>query len=469
MTGTWMGLSIGARALGAAQAMLETAAHNTANASTDGYSRQRVRLVASEPYTMPSFGRTGLPGQLGTGVTVASIERVRDAFLDLQLRGQVSLGAYWDARRDQLAKVESLFPEPGGSGLGTALSRFWSAWHDLAADPASTAARAALVEQSGTLAVRFNRDADQLVTLRAGANDELRRGMAELNDLAAQVAALNGQIQAVVVAGDHANDLEDQRDSLLDRISALVPASVERLGDGTVRVLVGGTDLVDHETVRRIVAGTNAAGDVTVDWSTSGLVDLGAGRLSAIVEHRDVWLAGYSSRLDALAKAIGDAVNGLHATGFDATGAAGGAFFTMTAGREAATLRVSAAIVADPRRVAAASAAGLPGDASIAGAIADLRTAALLAGGTQAVGDAYAGLVGSIGSDSRQAQETATNQGLVVDHLRLRRESISGVSLDEEAADMLRFQRAYQAAARVITAVDEMLDQLINRTGIVGR
>jgi flagellar hook-associated protein 1 FlgK len=191
--------------------------------------------------------------------------------------------------------------------------------------------------------------------------------------------------------------------------------------------------------------------------------------MSAFVEMRDTEFAGTLAKLNELAKGIADAVNALHQGGVDGTGAAGLAMFTYTAGDEAASLAVDPTVAGDPRRVVAASAAGQPGDASVAGAIADLRSALLFGGGGQTTTDFYAGIIGDVGADTRQASEMATNQGLVVDHLHQRRESISGVSLDEEAADMIRFQHAYTAAARVITAVDEMLDQLINRTGIVGR
>ncbi len=138
MPSSWLGLNTALSALAASQLALDTAAHNTANASTPGYSRQRVTLVESAPFSYPAFNRSGLPGQLGTGVSVATIERVRDSFLDLQVRSQLTLQGQWQTRSDELAKVESVFPEPGGSGLGTALNTFWNAWQDLAADPTST-------------------------------------------------------------------------------------------------------------------------------------------------------------------------------------------------------------------------------------------------------------------------------------------------------------------------------------------
>ena len=468
MTSAWFGLSIGLSGLRAAQTMLETAAHNTANASTVGYSRQRVRLVAAPPFSYPAFNRSGF-GQLGTGVAIAAVERVRDAFLDAEIRTQVGASAAWATRRDGLARVETILPEPSTAGLGSALARFWAAWHDVAAEPTSIAARTALVEQAATLASGINRVARQLADLSTSLDGELRDRIGEVNDLASRIATLNAQIQRVVVTGERANDLEDARDRLLEELSELVSVGVERQADGTVTVLVGGTDLVSGNTARRVVVGTDGAGHVEARWSWGDPIALGTGRLAALVELRDGPLAAYRAALDELAAGIADAVNALHVTGFDATGAAGGAFFTYTSGDAAATLAVDAAVAADPRRVAAAAAPGQPGDGTIAAAIAELRSARILAAGTQTAADFYAGLVGKIGADSRSAQDVADGQAVVVDYLRNRREAISGVSLDEEAADMIRFQHAYAAAARLITAVDEMLDTLISRTGLVGR
>ncbi len=469
MTSAWFGLNTGLRALTAAQIALDTAAHNTANANTDGYSRQRVHLVAGDPYSIPAVNRSGLPGQIGTGVSVATIERVRDAFLDLQIRDQVAVGGDWDTRRDELAKVEALFPEPSASGLGSLLGRFWDAWEDLAGDPTSTAARAALVEQAGTLASRINRDARQLATLVSDVNAQVAVQVDVVNDLAVRIAALNEQIQRVTVSGDHPNDLADARDVLLDQLNAIVPTSVVPEADGTITVLVGGTDLVQGIRARPMTTTVGAGGALTPTWSSGGPVTLGPGRLAALVALRDDGLAAYRDQLDALARGVADAVNAIHTTGFDAGGAAGLAFFTTTAGREAETIALNATIAADPSRVAAASATSEPGNGAIAGRLADLRSEKLFAGGTQTASDFHASLVGRIGSDARQANEIAANQALLVDHLRARRESVSGVSLDEEATDMIRFQRAYQAASRVITTIDEMLDTLINRTGITGR
>jgi flagellar hook-associated protein 1 FlgK len=466
MPSAWFGLNTGVSGLMANQLALDTAAHNVANANTDGYSRQRVHLVASDPYTYPSVNRSGV-GQLGTGVTVATIERVRDAFLDLQIRQQTAVGGDWNTRSDELSKVESLFPEPSDSGLGAQLAKFWNAWQDLSADPTSSATRAALVEQSSTLAATINGVSGQLSSLVSGANDQVEIQVGQINDLASRIAALNQQIQRVTVGGDHPNDLMDARDQLLDQLNAIIPTTVQSAPDGTVSVLIGGTDLVSAIRARTMSTQLDAAGNLVPTWDSGAPVALGQGSLSALVGLRDSQLVDYQKQLNELAKTVADEVNALHTSATYPDGTAGKPFFTMTAGQEAASLAVNADIVADPRLVATGG--GLPGDGSIAGQIADLRNAKMFTSSTQTAADFYAGLVGTIGSDSRQAAEMASNQQLVVDHLTQRRESISGVSLDEEATDMIRFQRGYQAAARVITTMDDMLDTLINKTGLVGR
>jgi flagellar hook-associated protein 1 FlgK len=580
MSSPFYGLDIGASALRAAQQMLDTAAHNVANASTPGYSRQVVSLVESAPYTYPAFNRSGLPGQVGSGVTVAAITRVRDNFLDLQVQAQTALKGEWDTRQQELAKVESIFPEPSDSSLGNSLSKYWSAWQDVATDPTSTAARTALTEQAASLAMEMNRDSTQLGMIATGIDSQVSQQILTVNDLAKQIAGLNGQIQRVTVTGDHANDLLDQREQLLEKLSAIVPSTTMTQPDGTLTVLVGGTDLVNGVSSRQLVSQTDPSnGHITPTWADGGAVALPSGSMKSLLNVRDVDLASYRSQLDSLAKGVADATNAIHQRGVDANGNAGQAIFTYHAGNVAGTLAVNTAVAADPSLVAASASPSTPGDGSVAGLIADLgnaksysagvagtdivggmdltsgTTARLMTistdaavgqtytfsgsgtsltlagadGSTQTINvadmaiggnqtlnfdqlgvkltvnsgattksaadlvtdftapghntvvvaslyspsqtttDFYAGLIGKIGTASAQSAEMSTNQQLVVDQLTTRVQEVSGVSLDEEATDMIRFQHAYQAAARVITTMDEMLNTLINGTGLVGR
>ena len=580
MSSPFFGLDIGVSALHTAQQLLDTAAHNISNVNTPGYSRQRVSVVAATPYTFPAFNRTGMPGQIGSGVTVASITRVRDAFLDTQVQAQTSLQGEWDTRQQELSKIETIFPEPSDSGLGNVISKYWSAWQDLASDPTSSAARTALTEQASSLAMEFNRDSSQLKTIATGLDTQVSQQITTVNDLAKQIASLNGQIQRVTVTGDQPNDLVDQREQLLEQLSAIVPSTVQTHDDGTMTVLVGGTDLVNNINARELVASKDSNGHIQPTWADGSAVALPSGQMKALVDVRDKDLAGYQTSLDQLAQGIADSTNTLHQNGVDANGNAGQALFTYHAGNVAGTLAVNEAIVDDPQLVAAAASKSAPGDGSVAGLIADLqnaksysagvagtdliggmdlptntsarlmtidastavgqtyslsssgansitltgadgtnqtisiadmsmgstqtlnfdqlgikltiaadaspKTAAdlitdLTAGGhntivaasmyapQQTASDFYAGLVGRIGTAGSQASEMSSNQQLVVDQLTTRVQQISGVSLDEEASNMIEYQHAYQAAARVITTMDEMLNTLINGTGLVGR
>ncbi len=463
MANGWLGLNTSLSGLRAAQTMLDTASHNIANASTPGYSRQRAQLVAAPPFSLPAFNRTGLPGQLGTGVLISSIDRIRDIYLDRQINQQAALGGYWGARSDTMSGVEAAFPEPSGSGMGAELSAFWSSWEDLAADPSSSAARTSVLTQAQSLAARFNRDAGQLASQASGADGQVRGTIASINDLATRIAALNTQIQGIMVSGDHPNDLLDQRDALVQQLNELVPTQTVAEKDGTVQVVIGGTAIVDHDRTRAMTAVNDAAGHAVPTWATGDPVDVGGGKLKAYVEARDVTIAGYQASMNVLAKQIADAVNTAHTSGVDQAGNPGLPLYTYTAGSEAASLNVNAAIGTNPALVVVAATAGAPGDTSIAAMIADLRTSATFGTGTQTPADAYASLIGQIGSDSKQATGMAGNQDLVLQQLQNRRESISGVSLDEEATDVIRFQQAYSASAKVISIINEMLDTLINR------
>jgi flagellar hook-associated protein 1 FlgK len=577
MSSPFFGLEIGSSALRAAQQQLDTAAHNVANASTPGYSRQQVSLVESPPYTFPAFNRSGLPGQIGSGVTVAAITRVRDTFLDQQVQAQTTLQGQWETRDQELAKVEAIFPEPSDSGLGNTISQYYAAWQDVASEPTSTAARTALTEQASNLAMQMNSDSTQLGMIASGIDTQVSQQVTSINDLATQIAGLNGQIQRVTVTGANPNDLLDQREQLLEQLSAIVPTSVAVQKDGSATVEIGGTDLVSGVTARQMVAQTNSSGHVTPTWSDGSAVSLPSGQLKALLDVRDVDVAGYQSQLDSLAQGIADSTNALHERGVDANGNAGQALFTYYPGNAAATLAVNPAVAANPQLIAASASPDTPGDGSVAGLIADLQNAKsysagvagtdivggmdlstnttarlmtvatdtavaqtytfsgtgdsltltgadgshqtitvadMAAGDTQVLNfdqlgikltvssetatkagadlvtdfttpghntvvasslytpsqtttDFYSGLVAKIGSASSQATEMSQNQQLVVNQLNNQVQQTSGVSLDEEATDMLRFQRAYQAAARVITTMDQMLDTLINATGVV--
>ena len=453
---TFYGLQTSLRGLLAQQRMLDTAGHNIANASTKGYSRQEAALVASPALEIPAGGIAGGAGaHLGSGVDVQSYRRIRDQFVDLQYRGQNTNLGEWAARAGALDNAELSLAEPGENGINEQLSRFWDAWANLAnanADPA--AAKQALIEQANGLADAFKTVHAQIDLIREQSYAEyadLARPAApgdaggEVAQIARDIADLNDTIRRFVTSGDIPNDLLDRRDLLLDQLSEFGQISVEEQPDGMLNVSF--VDKVSAGTTYPIVTGATAtyagppAGDA---WSPGG-------RLGGLLDASKPGgtLEGYLTKLDGIANSLATVVNATY----------GGTFFETGPGGAAQTLRVEASLDADPGLVVPGS--GASGSRDIALAVSRLRD-------TGTVDGAYRAFVAEVGSDVREATRQEANAQVLTDAVENRRQSVSGVSMDEEMSNLVRFQRSYQASARAMSTMDEMLDVLINRTGRVG-
>ena len=449
---TFLGLETALRGILAQQRAIDVAGHNIANASTVGFTRQRANLV-----TTPAF--TDTPhGQLGTGVDVQGYQRIRDDFIDIQLRAQTMRKGYASAQQDGLNQVELSLSEPSDTGLSSLLSKYWAAWQNLSNAPEDLATRQALVQSAATLANGFIGLASQLATIQSQTTQEQTLTVAQVNTIGTQIAALTGSIKAAELAGQQPNDLLDKRDVLIDQLSELGNVSISTTAGtpgtlGAIDVSIGGTQLVT-DTTANVVA-------LPLASLTSGKLAGLQGVINAISDP----VVGYLTKLNQLAATLASATNTQHALGTDLAGNPGGTFFNVTSGNEAATIAVDPLLLASPSLVAASS-TGTPGDAGNALALADLQQSPLMAGAT--IDTAYSQLVTQIGSDSQQAQQNLANATSLVDALTNRRQSVSGVSLDEEMTNLLQFQRGFQASARALNAMDEMIDQLINRTGRVG-
>jgi flagellar hook-associated protein 1 len=451
---TFTGLQTALRGLLASQQEIDLTGHNIANAGTAGYSRQSATLVTSQPIRTTS-------GLLGTGVTVQGYQRVRDSFIDTQLRAQTMLKGQAQATQDGLSQVEGVLNEPSDNGLSNLLGAYWAAWQNVTNAPEDVASRQALAQSAASLANGFNTLANQLNTITTQTQQQQDLTMQQVNAMGAQIAQLNQAITASEMTGATPNDLLDQRDLLIDKLSELGNTTVSVTSGqpgnlGSVDITFGGTALVTG----------NAAASPALTYA--GLSSITSGQLAgmqAVIDKINDPTTGYLTSLNTLAATIASATNTQHAAGFDLYGNAGGDFFDVTSGNEAATLAVDPAILATPQLIAASS-NGEVGDSSNATAIADLQQSALLAGAT--IDQSYSQLVTQIGGDSQLAQQNLSNQTALVQTLTNQRSSVSGVSLDEEMTNLLQFQRGYQAAARALTAMDQMIDQLINRTGAVG-
>lgn len=532
MTSTFFGLNIAVSALMAQQRALEVTAHNVANANTEGYTRQDAHMVAASPFPVPiASSMAGQAGQLGTGVDVSMIRRLRDTFLDSQVRSQTGALGYWETKQDYIEQIEAVFNEPSDEGINSLLTEFWGAWQDLAANPEGYAARVSVVQSATVLASVIQRDYTQLQDLRAQADYEVESKLSQVNDWLAEIASLNKQIGAVEVqvasdfdpsvkvAKDQANDLRDRRDLLLDSLSRTLKVGYREESDGTVTLWLNdpatpptAAEIADPASKQILVQADtryyllhqsmdSPVWDYDGDITTADTTDLTApltddqadavvldGELKGLIEMRDNALNEATAdslayRLNELGRNVISIVNGYHQLGHGLTTDSANSllFFAKpnttpppdyVACDDASDIQVNPALLSDPNLIrAAASGVGNPGDGDQAQLISEqLRSQQVTIGThTTTVSDWYRALISHLGIDGQQARDMTTNQSLLVDRLAENRESFSGVSLDEEATNVIRYERAYQAAARVLNAMDEMLERLVNGVGIVGR
>jgi flagellar hook-associated protein 1 FlgK len=431
---TLQGLQTALSGLVAEQTALDTTGNNIANANTEGYSRETALLEPDAPLDIPAISTlTGEGAQLGTGVAVANITRIRNVYLDAQYRAQNSALGGASAHAEVLAQAQTAFNEPSSSSVASQLSNFWTAWNNLADAPASEEAKEGVVAAGEQLARTFNELSAQLSTISAQAGEQyaaLTGEGGEVENYANQIAQLNGQIKLSEEAGQQPNEMLDRRDLLLDKLSALANVTVTEQPDHTDTVSFG-------DAAKPLVEGT------TVNWP-QGLTEAAGGQLGALLG-----LTGPKGALTSLQTGLNTVAETLIATVNEHLEKP---FFS---GENAATLTVAA-------KAAEVQASGTknPGGNEVARAIAGLR------GGAAEQG--YATLVEKLGSDVQGAKDEQSNLQTTVTAINDQRESVSGVSLDEEMTNLITFQRGYQASARTLTAMSELLETLIEHTGVVG-
>jgi flagellar hook-associated protein 1 FlgK len=459
---SFSGLSVALSALQAQRRALDVAGHNVANAGTAGYTRQRAELSALGPAT--TYSLQGTPRTAGDGVQVRAVVRLTDEFAIARLRGQEASAAELAARRAVLSQLENRFGEPRDTGLSAQLSELWASWGDVANHPDDEASRAVLLQQAQAVVDQIAAGHAGVVTQWEQLRAQTDTLVTQVNTAAAGVADLNRQIKAAVAVGSPANELMDERDRLVLELARMTGASVRSKDDGTIDVLLGGNALVRGQQVNELkVVGNRElpdppSPDVRIVWAADDReVALQGGKLTGNLDALQTLLPQAAEQYDAVARALADKVNEKHAEGFDLGQQAGGAFFT---GNNARSLAVA---ITDPRKVAASGAFGKVYDGGQADAIAKL---AADAAGPDAVWQKF---VVSTGVLAQAASRRAATAETVRADAAAAVTSAASVDVDEEMVTMLTVQRAYEGAARMLTAVDQALDTLINRTGLVGR
>ena len=528
MRSTFMGLEASKRGLFTQQTALYTTGHNISNANTLGYSRQRVNMQATPGFPTAGLNQPIYPGHLGTGVETGSIQRIRSEFIDRQYRQETNQFGYWESRTKAISQMEDIINEPSEFGLDKAFAQFWKGLQDVGNKPADAAARKVAIGLAKHLAESFNTIDTQLKTIQGNLGKELGVSTTQINTILKEIAAVNKQIQEVEPNGHVPNDLYDVRDVLVDKLNEYIPVSIERVpsgglasevAEGSFKITFKGTDgvvrnLVDGKDFAQFTAmGTNGskvtgdeitnlfselqltdieslkdheAGTVTSSQAAIGQQDFEAskGKLLSLINSYGYQstggIKGYYpetlEKLDQLANAFIQEFNTLHANGYtleekDANGniinasTNGGTFFVGTG---AGGIQLNDAIENNVNLLAASSGVTQEGDGKHAYELANMQHKLYASIGNATMQSFYQGIVGKIGVDGEEALRLAAtheSQRLTVSN---NRDSMSSVSLDEEMTNMITFQQAYNANARMITVVDETLDKIINGMGRVG-
>lgn len=519
--GTFQGLELSKRALFAQQGALYTTGHNIANVNTDGYSRQRVNFVTTTPFPVPSRVMPQMPGQSGTGVGIGTIERIRNKFLDMQFRAENSRFEHWNTKQEALGRLEGLLNEPSESGLTKTMDQFWQSLQDLAANPDNDGARSVVSQRGLAVAETFNHLSKSMQAIQGDLKEQVDASAKDINALLRNINNINEQIQKIEPHGLLANDLYDDRDRLIDSLSEkmnikvhysksstsaldvadgiasieLVDESGKSFGDGIYLIDATGdkplSEAVNEVTVNYKevdIDGATQDNQPVTSITVAGYDDVdgmelleSVGSLSSLIEaygfvgENGEVIGTYPetlAELNKMASEFAKAFNDVHKQGQDADGKEGIAFFESKDGSDTITaenITVDKEILENDDLIAA----GLPGEGSQNGDNA-LKLAEVFDKSIEGLDKTsprkfYTALIGDLAVQTEEAIRMTKNTAVLqqqVDHSRM---STSAVSLDEEIANLVKFQHAYNASARNMTVVDEMIDRIINQMGLVGR
>lgn len=485
----FFGFNSAVRGLLASQRALYTTNHNIDNANTKGYSRQQIEQRATSPYKMPGVGF------LGTGTEVYNVERVRDSFVDFKYWTETGSMGEWEIKNNSLTEIEKLMGEPSNNSFRKYMDDFYKSLDEMSKNPSDMAFREPVLQNSMALTKHINETAKRLENMKKETEYEIETRIKNINNLSDQIAKLNRQIYSAEIDGKPANDLRDKRELLVDELSKIVNVKVNESPDGKYNVSVGGISIVDHLYTNEM--SLKITGDkYTVHWENGGEVNVKSGELKGLLDMVQGDGEGNSYRgipyfqkqLDDFAKGFAEKFNEVHRQGYgEGEGDRGvdadgkkilGIDFFVEAGNDptnitAATLTINSEIVKDVKKIAAA---GNPGGAAedntnLLKLIKQREDKSFFPTGlSQGTPDDFIkAMLSSMAVDSLQAERFYKTQELMQKNIGTKRQSISGVELNEEMADMVRFQHVYVASSKMISTMDMIIDITVNRLGLVGR
>jgi flagellar hook-associated protein 1 FlgK len=463
-------MDVGKRSMANSQTALQTVSHNVANKTTEGFSRQRVDFVASEPV---DDGRV----RIGTGARPGVVGRVTDSYLERQIEHEGNTMGNCEARADLMGRVEQVYNEQVNKGLNQFMAQFFNSFRELSNNPESLVSRTTVKETADFLAKNFQQVDKQLIGIQKDADFRLTSNVQEINRYSQEIAQLNEKISTVELQGTPANDERDRRDLLIKKLSEKVNIRYGESKEGAVTITAGNNAvLVSGFSHRDLIVQSTPAHDgkregnleifyKSTDNSTPYNVtrQLTGGTVGGLLDVRDHVVNGLISNMDDLAYSLAREVNQIHAQGFDKDNRTGNVFFEPLDAPEgaAAQIKVSDDILKNVGRIAAAQVAGAPGDNRVANKLSALQYQATMANGAT-FDEFYGTTVGQVGIETERANSARDSQKDILSQLHNIRESISGVSLDEETTKMIEFQKNFDASARLIRAADEMMDTVLN-------
>ena len=451
-------LSTALSGLIAEQGALEATTNNVANVNTPGYSRQQPILVSSDPVVLD-------PLTFGTGVSLQSVESIRDPILESQIQQQTQAQGQFSSLASALQQTQVNF-SGNTSDIGSAISSFFDSVNQISTNPTDLSVRQGLLTAAGNLATSFNSTANNLTQQRSSLDLNVVQTVGQINQLTQQIAQLNGQISNLQNVGENAGSFIDQRTTVIDQLSALVDVSVIPSDNTLTLITANGAPLVTGLDSYELQTQTTPSGLHDIYSQGKDITSqITSGQLGGTLQARDQQIPGIQTQLDTLAAGIANAVNGVQVGGFDLNGVKGTNLFNPPpAGGVGAAASLSVAIT-DPSLIAASS-DGTAGSNGNAEAMYALSNQAVVSG--QSPTNYYSGIVFNVGNSTANATAEQSASGLILQQLNDQRSAVSGVSLNEEAANMVRYQNAYTASAQVITTINDMMYTVVNMATLTG-
>ena len=453
---------ISVRTMSTYQEAINVSSNNISNAGNPDYTRQRV-LLASE---------ANLDGN-GAGVKMQDVMRVRQDVLDTQIRKYQSTFSDADKRSVVLQQIETLTGEPSSTGISAGITDFFNTWNELSANPTSSQLRLNVVQKAQNLSQRFKQTVDGLTDIQYSVQQQANSTVDQINGYLKQIHDLNLQVYDAQSRGVKASELEDQRDSLIDQLSQLVNVSVQKSDSGAVQVNVGGSYGADQSGYNQFqLANINGQLRLVSVHDTNSVAVVNSGQFNALSDLYSNKIPGYLSNLENLENTFVSKVNELHMQGYtlSTTGAStnGIPFFGEVGSSGVVNavvdgeLKINSSILTDPGNIAASDVQGADGNSNVSNKIASLLNTKFLELNNLSFSDGYSSILNSIGLDKNQSDNEVQSDNTIMLNLKTQKQSYSGVSIDEEMTNIMKYQRSYDAAAKMIKIADDMIQTLLN-------